>query len=307
MPPYLENSTRSPLTEYGVNVKEGDYLISLNGYNVTTKDNPYRFLENTAGQKIEITVNSKPGKEGARTYWIKTIKSEYSLRTMDLIKARRAYVDKLSGGKIGYIFVPNTAVEGNRELFKGLYAYNDKQAFIIDDRYNQGGWSPGKMIEKLAANPVSYWQRRGLELRPEPFFTLNGPKVMLINSMSSSGGDNFPFWFRERNLGILIGTRTWGGLIGYGFSPGLVDGPSFAVPMTGITNTDGELIVEGVGVYPDEGYEVYDIPEKIAKGEDPSIEVAVKYLLDQLEKNPPKKPVKRPEPDRSKWFEKEIK
>jgi len=302
-----ENDTRSPLTEYGVNVKEGDYLISLNGYNVTTKDNPYRFLENTAGKKIEITVNSKPEKEGARTYWIKTIKSEYSLRTMDLINARRAYVDKLSGGKIGYIFVPNTAVEGNRELFKGLYAYNDKQAFIIDDRYNQGGWSPGKMIEKLAAKPVSYWQRRNLELRPEPFFSLNGPKVMLINSMSSSGGDNFPFWFRERNLGILIGTRTWGGLIGYGFSPDLVDGPSFAVPMTGITNTDGELIVEGVGVYPDEGYEVYDIPEKIAKGEDPSIEVAVKYLLDQLDKNPPKKPVKRPEPDRSKWFEKEIK
>lgn len=302
---WVEN-TRSPLTEQGIDINEGDYLIALNGYNVTIKDNPYQFLENTTGKKIEIKVNSTPNEAGAKTYWIKPMKSECYLRTLDWVNSRRQMVDKLSGGKIGYIFVPNTAVEGNRELFKGLYAYNDKEAFIIDERYNGGGWSPGKMIEKLAGEPISYWRRRGVELRTEPTYLLDGPKVMLINHFSSSGGDNFPYWFKKRNLGPLIGTRTWGGLIGYGWSPGLVDGPSFAVPSSGIVGTNGEFIIEGVGVYPDEGFEVYDRPEEVAKGNDPSIQVAVKYLLEQLKKKP-RKMIKNPkDPDRSKWYEKEI-
>ena len=298
--------TRSPLTEQGIHIKEGDYLIGLNGYDVTTGDNPYRFLENTTGKKIEIKVNSTPKETGAKTYWIKPVKSEHDLRTLDWINSRRRMVDKLSAGRIGYIFVPNTAIEGNRELFKGLYAYNDKEAFIIDERYNGGGWSPGKMIEKIAGETISYWRRRGVELRSDPIYTLEGPKVMLINHFSSSGGDNFPYWFKKKNLGPLIGTRTWGGLIGYGWSPGLVDGPSFAVPMSGIVGPDGEYIVEGVGIYPDEGFEVYDRPEEVAKGKDPCIEVAVKYLMEQLAKKP-RKMIKNPkDPDRSRWYEKEI-
>jgi len=300
-------STRSPLTEQGIDVKEGDYLISLNGYDVTTQDNPYRFLENTAGKKIEITVNAVPAKTGARTYLVKPIKQEFDLRTLDWVNTRRQMVDKLSGGRIGYIFVPNTAVEGNRELFKGVYSYSDKDAFIIDDRYNQGGWSPVKMIEKLAQNPVSYWHHRGLELEPEPLFTLDGPKVMLINYYSSSGGDNFPYWFKKLNLGKLIGTRTWGGLVGYGWLPSLLDGGSFAVPMSGIVSTEGQFAVEGVGIFPDEGFEVYDRPDLVAKGQDPSIEVAVKYLLEELKKNPTKKVPNPPDPDRSRWYKEEKK
>jgi tricorn protease len=299
--------TRSPLTEAGVNVKEGDYIIKIDGYNVTTKDNPYRFLENSARKRIQITVNSTPNESGARTSWIKTTGSEQGLFHLDWVESRRKLVDKLSNGRIGYIFVPNTAVQGNRELFKGVYGYNDKEAFIIDDRYNGGGWTPIKMIEKLTQKVYSYWYRRDLELRQAPVYALKGPMAMLINHYSSSGGDNFPYWFRFNKLGKLIGTRTWGGLVGYGWSPGLVDGPSFAVPMSGITDTDGEFIVEGVGVYPDKGFEVYDTPEEIFKGNDPSIQAAVKHLLKELEKNPVKK-VKTPvEPDRSKWFEKEIK
>ena len=299
--------TRSPLTAQGIDVQEGDYIIKLNGYEVTTSENPYRFLENTAGKKIPITVNSRPTAQGARTYWIEPVSSELGLRYLDWVNSRRAMVDKLSKGRIAYIHVPDTAVSGNRELFKALYAYSSKEAFIIDERYNGGGWSPGKMIEKLSQRPVSFWHRRNLELRQEPAYALNGPMVMLINHYSSSGGDNFPFWFKKRNLGPLIGTRTWGGLIGYGWSPGLVDGPSFAVPMSGIVSTEGEFIVEGVGVYPDEGFEVYDRPEEVAEGRDPSIEVAVRYLLEQLKKNPPpKRPQTPDEPDRSQWFEKEI-
>jgi tricorn protease len=299
--------TRSPLTEAGVNVKEGDYIIKLNGYNVTSKENLYQFLENTAGKKITITVNSTPSEQGARTFWIKPLRSELGLRYLDWVESRRKLVDKLSNGRIAYIHVPNTAIEGNRELFKGLYAFSAKEAYIIDDRYNGGGWSPIKMIEKLAKRPISYWYRRDLALSQDPFYALEGPMVMLINHYSSSGGDNFPYWFRKRGLGPLIGTRTWGGLVGYGWSPGLVDGPSFAVPMSGIVSTEGEFVVEGVGVYPDNGFEIYDLPEEIIKGKDPSIEKAVKYLLEQLEKKPVIKPKPPKNPDRSKWYEKEIK
>jgi tricorn protease len=296
--------TRSPLTEQEVDVKEGDYVIRLNGCDVFTNSNPYNFLENTAGKKITITVNSKPTEVGARTYWIKPIKSEQELFYLDWVESRRKIVDQLSNGRIGYIHVPDTAIQGNREFFKGMYAYNDKEAFIIDDRYNRGGLTPVKMIQKLAQRPTYYWYSRNLALAKEPIFALEGPMVMLINHYSASGGDDFPYWFKKYKLGKLIGTRTWGGLVGIGWSPGLVDGPSFGVPDTAFVSKDGEIVVEGIGVYPDKGFEVYDRPEEIAKGRDPSIEVAVKYLLEQLEKNPPKKPKKPVPPDRSAWHEK---
>jgi len=299
--------TRSPLTEVGVNVTEGDYLLKINGYTVKSYDNPYRFLENTAGKKISITISSEPDGKSERTYWIKPLRSELGLMYNDMIRQKRKLVDKLSNGRIGYIHVPDTHLSGNRELFKGIYSFNDKEALIIDDRYNGGGWSPSKMIEKLSTTTYAYWQGRDLELRPAPVFSFNGPLAMLINHYSSSGGDNFPYWFKLKKLGKLIGTRTWGGLVGYGWSPGLVDGPSFAVPSSGIVNTKGEYVVEGVGVYPDEGFEVYDIPEEIAKGNDPSIEKAVEHLLKELDRKKFKKPSSPEDPDRSEWFEKEIK
>ena len=203
--------------------------------------------------------------------------------------------------------MPDTASNGNRELFNVVYAFSNKEALIIDERYNGGGWSPQKMIEKLSKKTTVYWKSRDLELRPEPVFGFEGPMTMLINHYSSSGGDDFPYWFKKKKLGKLIGTRTWGGLVGYGWSPSLVDGPSFAVPSSAVVNTNGEYVVEGSGVYPREGFEVYDRPEEIAKGNDPSIEVAVKFLLKELKKHPQKKVKSPKDPDRSKWFEKEIK
>jgi tricorn protease len=300
------DATRSPLTEVGVDVREGDCIISLNGSDLALSDNPYRLLENTAGKRIEITVNAKPELAGARTYWIKPIKSELALLALDWVESRRQLVDKLSGGRIGYVYVPDTADAGHREFYKGISAQTDKLAWIIDDRYNGGGFDPAKMVDMLARQLTSYWHSRGVRLQRDPAFVLEGPKVMLINHYSSSGGDNFPFLFQTRKLGYLIGTRTWGGLVGYSWSPGLVDGPSFAVPMNAIVGTDGQWAVEGVGIYPD--LEVYDRPEEIARGNDPCIEAAVKYLLEQLRKNPPAKiPANPAEPDRSQWFEKEIK
>ncbi len=298
--------TRSPLTELGVDVREGDYLLRLNGNEVKLSDNPYRFLENTVDKRIEITVSASADAAQSRSFWIKPVRSELDLMAMDWVESRRRMVEKLSAGRIGYVYVPDTADDGHREFYKGLYSQLDKEAWIIDDRYNGGGYDPAKMTDILSRKITNYWHSRGLRLRQAPAFALQGPKAMLINHYSSSGGDNFPYLFQKHKLGKLIGTRTWGGLVGYSWSPSLVDGPSFAVPMSGIVGTDGQWIVEGVGIYPDQ--EVYDRPEEIAKGNDPCIEAAVRHLLEELKNNPPAERPKNPaQPDRSKWYEKEIK
>jgi len=292
---------RSPLTEQGVNIKEGDYLINLNGNNVTLADNPYKFLENTIGKVIEITVNSTASTEGSKTYEIKPIKSELELFYMDLIEKRREMVDKLSGGKIGYIHVPNTAVEGNYELHRGMYAYHTKEALIIDDRDNGGGFIPENMADLLDRQTLSYWHRRGLKSMKSPAIAHDGPKVMLINGYSSSGGDAFPYYFRKKGLGLLIGTRTWGGLVGISGNAGLVDGGYINVPRFGVYDENEEWIIEGVGVYPD--IEVIDEPHLIAKGIDPCIEKAVEVLLQELKDKPVKKVNIPALPDRSEWRE----
>ncbi|HAF29027.1 MAG TPA: acetyl-CoA synthetase [Bacteroidales bacterium] len=298
-------SRRSPLTEQGIDIKEGDYLINLNGNNVTLADNPYKFLENTAKKYIEITVNSSPTETGAKTYTIKTISSELSLFYLDWVEARRAMVDKLSEGRIGYIHVPNTAVEGNYELHRGMYAYHNKEALIIDDRYNGGGFIPENMADMLDRTTLSYWHRNGLHPMKSPTIAHDGPKAMLINGYSSSGGDAFPYYFKKKGLGTLIGTRTWGGLVGISGNAGLVDGGYIAVPRFGVYDENEEWIIEGIGVYPD--IEVIDRPELTAKGIDPGIEKAVEVLLKELEANPVKKPKTPAEPDRSGWIEKDIK
>jgi tricorn protease len=295
-------STRSPLTEAGVEVKEGEYLIRLNGQDLTVKDNPYRLLENTAGKKIPIVVNGKPSAEGAREYEIRPVASEQALFYLDWVQSRRALVDKLSGGRIGYFHVPDTAIPGNREFFKGMYAFHHKDALIIDERYNGGGFSPNVMIDALGRRPTQYWARRGLEMTQEPAIANNGPKAMLINHYSSSGGDSFPYGFRQRNLGALIGTRTWGGLVGQSGNAGLVDGTAIRVATVGVVAAEGGWTVEGEGISPD--IEVWDLPELVAQGRDPSVEKAVAVLLEELKKSPPRRPAKPADPDRSAWHEK---
>lgn len=298
-------SRRSPLTEQGIDIKEGEYLIQIDGQDVTTTQNPYKFLENKVNKAVRLTVNSKPTTQGARTYTIRPISSEQELMYLDWVNSRRAMVDKLSGGRIGYMHVPNTAVEGNRELHRGMYAYHHKDALIIDERFNGGGFIPDRMVELLSRETHAHWHRAGL---PHPMRTPgvahDGPKAMLINQYGSSGGDAFPYFFRQKNLGTIIGSRTWGGLVGMSGNASLMDGGYIAVPRFGIYNDKGEWIIEGVGVYPD--IEVIDEPHKVAKGQDPSLEKAVEVLLKQLEENPPKKWPVPADPDRSGWIEVEI-
>lgn len=292
---------RSPLTEQGVDVKEGDYLISIDGKEVRTTDNPYSFLENKANKPVEITVNRKASSENARTSLIKPLSSELELLSYRWVNERRAMVDSLSGGKIGYIYVPNTSVEGNRELFHGMYTYFDKEALIIDDRYNGGGFIPDRMADLLNRHTLSYWYQNGLEPGKSPAVAHDGPKVMLINGYSSSGGDAFPYYFKKLGLGKLIGTRTWGGLVGISGNAGLVDGGYISVPRFGVFDRDEGWIIEGVGVRPD--IEVVDRPEQMASGIDPCIEKAVEVLLQELKDKPVKKVVVPAPPDRSKWKE----
>ena len=294
-------SRRSPLTEQGVDVKEGDYLISIDGKEISTSDNPYLFLENKANKRVEICVNETPSVPGSRRSVIKPVSSELELFYLNWVKERRAMVDKLSGGKIGYIHVPNTAEEGNRELYHGMYAYFDKDALIIDDRYNGGGMIPDRMADLLNRHTLSYWYQRGLEPGKSPAVANDGPKVMLINGYSSSGGDAFPYYFKKLGLGKLIGTRTWGGLVGISGNAGLVDGGYIAVPRFGVFDKYDGWIIEGTGVSPD--IEVVDRPEKLAAGSDPTLEKAVEVLLQELKDNPVNKVVPPAAPDRSKWHE----
>ena len=301
-----DQSRRSPLTEIGVDVNEGDYILSINGQELTTAQNPYELLENLGNRHIELTVSSSPLGADTRTSTVHTITSEHELRYIDWVNERREKVDRLSEGRIGYIHVPNTAIEGNRELFKGMLAYHHKEALVIDDRYNGGGFIPDRMIDLLNRRTLAYWHRNGLPLpMKSPTIAHDGPKVMLINGYSSSGGDALPHFFRETGEGKLIGTRTWGGLVGISGNARLVDGGYISVPRFGIYDHSGEWIIEGIGVYPD--IEVVDRPEELAKGNDPSLEKAVEVLLEELEAHPRPKVTAPTPPDRSQWIEFEIK
>jgi tricorn protease len=282
-----QDAFRSPLTEPGVKVREGDYILAVDGTSTKGVDNFYRLLENKADRVVTLRVSGSADGAGAHDEKVRPIKKETNVRYLDWVASRRAYVEKASGGRIGYIHLPNTGAEGNRELFKGFYPQVDKDALIIDDRYNGGGFIPDRMIELLDRPVLNYWARRGTKPGATPAYAHVGPKVMLINGYSASGGDALPYYFRKRKLGTIIGTRTWGGLIGLSGNPDLMDGGNVSAPQFRFLDTEGMWAVEGVGVSPD--IEVYDRPDLVAAGKDPSLEAGVKLLLDQLAKNPPKR------------------
>ena len=284
----------SPLDAPGIDVSVGDYVVAVNGVSTASAQNFYQLLENTGGDIVTLTVNNKPSERGSRDVMVKTITSETPLRYLDWVEDRARRVGELSDGRIGYVHLPNTAVEGNRELFKRFMPQMNKEALIIDARYNGGGFIPDRMIELVSRKPLNYWKRRGLAPTATPTFSHVGPKATLINGYSSSGGDAFPYYFKKLGLGPLIGTRTWGGLIGISGNPSLADGGSILASTFRFMNTDGDWAVENEGVSPDT--EVVDRPELVAAGQDPTLETAVKHLLAELEKTPPIKVEAPPSP-----------
>jgi tricorn protease len=278
---------RSPLTEPGVKAREGEYVVAVDGVSTKGVDNFYRLLENKGGHVVTISLASNADGSGSHDEKVRPITNETNVRYLDWMQSRRAYVEKASGGRIGYIHLPDTAGEGNRELFKFFYPQIGKEALIVDDRYNGGGFIPDRMIELLDRPLLNYWVRRDLEPGSTPAYAHEGPKVMLTNQYAGSGGDALPYYFRKRKLGTIIGTRTWGGLIGLSGSPDLMDGGGVTVPTFRFLDTQGMWAVEGEGVAPD--IEVIDRPELIAAGKDPSLEKAVEVLMQQLKEHPPAK------------------
>jgi len=283
---------RSPLTEPGIDVNEGDYLIAIDGDDVTTADNPYAFLVGKSERTVEVTVNSRPTSQGARSFTVRPITSELGLRYQEWVARNAALVDSLSGGRIGYIHLPNTSVPGFRELAEGWQPLHTKEALILDDRYNGGGYIPEDMAFMMGAPLLNLWAQRNLDMYTQPAVVHTGPKAMLINGQSSSGGDALPYYFRKLGLGPLIGELTWGGLVGYSGNPNFVDGGGVIAPRFGFIDTDGNWSVEAEGVAPDPGFEILDRPEEIAAGREPMIERAVEYLLLELEKPQYKRPEK---------------
>lgn len=279
-----DDDYRSPLTEPGVDVHEGDFVLAVDGEPLVHPDNPYRLLEGKAGAQVELTVSPTPEADDERKVTVRPIADEGNLRYIDWVKSRMALTERLSGGRVGYIHLPNTAIEGNRMLQKLFYAQVTKPALIVDDRYNGGGFIPDRMIEYFRRTTMSYWAQRDVESFRTPRFAHDGPKVMLINAYSSSGGDALPYYFRQAGLGPLVGTRTWGGLIGISGAPPLVDGGAVLPPTFRFYDTEGRWVVENEGVSPD--VEVIDLPEARIRGGDPSIEKAVEMLLAELEKSP---------------------
>ncbi len=289
---------RGPLSQPGVDVKEGDYLLAVDGAPVDITKEPYAAFVGRAGRPTTITVSDKPTlDDSARDVLVEPLRSEMPLRYRAWNEQLRAYVEEKSGGRIGYIYVPNTGLDGQNELVRGFYGQVTKDALIVDDRWNGGGQIPTRFIELLNRPVTNYWARRHAQDTVWPGDAHHGPKAMLINGLAGSGGDAFPWYFRQAGLGKLIGTRTWGGLVGYSGVPGLIDGAGVTVPSIGFYEKDGTWAVEGHGVDPD--MEVIDDPALMLEGGDPQLDAAIKHLMLELETKA-YKPARRPaDPDRS--------
>jgi tricorn protease len=279
--------TRGPLAEPGLKVKEGDYLIAVNGKVVRTSENPYAPFQNLAGKVVTLKVNSKPSEEGAWEINVTPSGSEAGLRYVDWVESTRKKVEQATGGRVGYMHVPNTSIQGLISFDKYLVAQSNKDALIVDERYNGGGMIPDFFTEKLQRRLLAFVAPRDTKDIPWPPIGVRGPKVMIVNELAGSGGDCFPWFFKRLKIGPVVGARTWGGLIGIGNSVPLIDGGMVTAPGFGFWSTDngGEWVVENYGVDPD--YPVDQRPDLVVKGQDPQLEKAIELALEALKKEPP--------------------
>ena len=293
---------RNPLQELGVDVKEGEHLLAVNGMPVDGSKDPWAAFVGLAGKTVSLTVGPNPAMDDkVREVVVKPIGGEDTLRYRDWIEANRRYVAEKSGGKVGYIYVPNTGVDGQSDLVRQFQGERHKKALIIDDRWNGGGQIPTRFIEMLNRPVTNYWARRDQKDWIWPPDSHVGPKAMLINGLAGSGGDMFPWLFKHNNLGPLVGTRTWGGLVGISGNPGMIDGSGVRVPVFAFYEKDGTWGIEGHGVDPD--HEVLDDPGIMKGGPhfggvDPQMDKAVELLVKELEKNPVKHPARPAYPNR---------
>jgi tricorn protease len=274
----------APLAQPGLKVKEGDYLLAVDGNPLDAGTNLYQAFENLAGKTVTLTVGPNPGSEGSHPVIVNTIPNEAALRHAAWIERNQQLVDRLSGGRIGYVYLPDTAWGGFTNFNRYFFAQVDKQGVVIDERFNHGGQLSDYIIDYLQRRPmalvVSRWGRPQVE-PPEAIF---GPKVMIINQYAGSGGDALPWYFKMDHVGTLVGERTWGGLVGiYGYPP-LMDGGGITSPRIAVEGLDGTFPVENHGVSPD--VTVWQDPKLVRQGHDPQLERAVAIAVQQLSEHP---------------------
>ncbi len=287
---------RAPLTQPGVNVVAGEYLLAVNGRDLRSTDNLYSFFEATAGKSVLLRVGPNPATDGSREVTVIPVDNESGLRYLAWIEENRRKVDQMSGGRLAYVHLPDTAFGGYVNFNRYYFAQTDKEGAVIDERFNGGGAQADYIIDYMRRPLMAFRVTRDGEDFKAPLGAIFGPKAMLINEYAGSGGDVMPFYFRKAGIGPLIGKTTWGGLVGgLGGQPPLMDGGFVASPATGFYNPGGSWEVENFGVKPD--IEVELDPAAVRTGRDPQLEKAVEVLLTELKKNPPPKYRRPPFPN----------
>jgi tricorn protease len=293
-----DTDARGPLAEPGVKVKADDYLLAVDGTPVDASQDPWAAFVGLADRVVTITVSDKPKLDkSARDVTVRLTSSEHNVRYRAWVEKNRAYVAEKTGGRVGYIYVPSTGVDGQDDLVRQFMGQIGKDALIIDERWNSGGQIPDRFVELLNRPVTNYYARRdGLDWAWPPL-AHQGPKCMLINGLAGSGGDAFPWLFRQAKLGKLIGTRTWGGLVGLSGNPGLIDGGAVTVPTFAFYKPNGTWGIEGHGVDPD--IEVVDDPSLMTQEGDPQLDAAIKEMEAELKRSPYTPPKRPPYPNRS--------
>ncbi|MBN2172957.1 MAG: PD40 domain-containing protein [Bacteroidales bacterium] len=273
-----------PLSKPGIHVKTGDYLLKVNGMDITADKNIYSYFQNLAGKQVTITVNGKPDLDGAKEFVVEPLSNDYDLRYQEWAEKNRLIVDSVSGGKIGYIHFPDTYTGSTKEFPKYFYSQTRKEGLIIDGRFNGGGLDPEIFFDRLRKKPHSYWTRRYSHDQTSPAYGVRAHMVCLTNRQAGSGGDELPFEFRQFGMGPVIGTRTWGGLVGVSMFISLIDGGGLTAPDYRIYTEDGKWVIENEGVTPDIIVELK--PTEVANGFDAQLMKGVDYLLQKIREEP---------------------
>ncbi|MEP6780960.1 MAG: PDZ domain-containing protein [Gemmatimonadaceae bacterium] len=287
---------RAPLAMPGVNVNKGDYILAVNGVQISAPENFYKVLDGTANRQTVLTVNSRPVMEGARQVTVLPIANEQGLRTRAWVEGNRRTVDSLSGGKLAYVYIPSTGQPGYTSFNRYYFAQQDKPGAVIDERYNSGGSAADYIIDLLGRDFDGYFNNPVGDRVPftSPASGIWGAKVMIVNEMAGSGGDLMPYMFQRRKIGPLVGMRTWGGLVATTDTPNFIDGGSMIAPRFGFFNRDNKWAVENEGTSPD--VEVENWPKDVIAGHDPQLERAVAEGLRLLKEKPVIRAMKEPPP-----------
>jgi tricorn protease len=275
---------RAPLTQPGADVHAGEYLLAVNGQQVLASESVYSFFQETAGKQVVLTVGPDPSGAGSRQVTVVPVADDFPLRNLAWIEDNRRLVDRLSGGALAYVYLPDTELGGFTNFNRYYFSQVEKKGVIIDERYNHGGQVADYIIDYLSRRPMGITLPRYGATALEPLMAIYGPKVMVINQFAGSGGDALPWLFRKAQLGPLVGVRTWGGLVGIGGYPVLIDGGTVTAPRIAIGGLHGHWEVENQGIPPD--IEVWQDPKLTREGHDPQLEAAVHEAMRLLSAHP---------------------